>query len=946
MYVVLAVIAIGIGVALYFVLAPGPRRWRAFSRAQKLLDSGAWQESLAIADSLRAGRLPEAWQARLRNLAGECHQRAVDQSLKGRQFEEALAHSRQATELLGLDENEQRNRVVEAMLAEVRRRFAEGTDVDSTRAVLEMIERTTRLGGGQPSEATFWQALCQIRTGHYDLALSLLTTCFEQVGKQVLDPALYLGILLHRLGRPQEALRYLAEANRIDASCPFITLQMGVSLIAAGGDSALALRALQRALSNRGLVMWQPPPGATSAQIVETANRAWVEAFPEARSYVRRLAMRYRYICPLLGGDLSIILRQGQLALAQAFYRQDRFQESADLYGKLLQDSPPTVLLLRGYGLSLARLGHHDQAYKHLRIALEQEDPKDPFTAGYLALCGALGKPTNPDDKPKNIVWSLRLLARYPLMGNAEWAGLIASVHSEARKVGVALGVEEQLLLCDSLASVQATDPRAALAYSHLAGTFPDAVRPVYAWLYARAATVHGITGPHDLDLFARTFQDSASARSFFTQHNWDLSQVEYAYLERCAQLAPGRFPEVLGPNYPERGEAFLLARSREQEASGAKDPARTSVEVLLKLAPSSTAAHDRLACLHYRRGDMDRAVELLDGWRKLAPADHWPLVRQAIIEQERGNAARRSEVIDRALNLTRGPLRASVAFLGATLALREGMKSRGQKKDGAGEDAESLAATQRLLQECLREQPDHVEALWRLAAVRSALGDREGLASQAQVMDRPAVTDARFHFLGAVCNLAAKEYRRVLELGERALTVSSPIVDGTPSQKPKAKSQNLDLDVESRFVMAWAHLRLGEVDAARTSLTKVASNDKSPSAMCARALLGQLNWQRGDHDESIRWWSMIDPATRSRWGLDEPLRQTVLVSGLTALQEERFEEAAERFRESGKLGLRDRRLGGLITLALVKAGQSLLYAQEQSALSHQLSARKAFTES
>src|SRR6185436_19830724 len=133
---------------------------------------------------------------------------------------------------------------------------------------------------------------------------------------------------------------------------------------------------------------------------------------------------------------------------------------------KLLQNSPPTVMLLRGYGLSLARVGQYDQAYKHLRTALEQEDPKDPFTAGYLALCGALGRPTNPDDKPRNITWAMRLLARYPMTGNPEWAGLIASVHAEARKVGMQPGVEEQVLLCDSLAAVETHDPRAANFYS------------------------------------------------------------------------------------------------------------------------------------------------------------------------------------------------------------------------------------------------------------------------------------------------------------------------------------------------------------------------------------------------------------------------------------------------------------------------------------------------
>ena len=96
-----------------------------------------------------------------------------------------------------------------------------------------------------------------------------------------------------------------AEANRVDASCPFITWQMGLSMVAAGNDPGLAVRALQRAVGPRGLGMWKDNPA-----------RAWVEAFPEARSYVRRLATRHPYICPLFGGDLNILLRQGQLALA------------------------------------------------------------------------------------------------------------------------------------------------------------------------------------------------------------------------------------------------------------------------------------------------------------------------------------------------------------------------------------------------------------------------------------------------------------------------------------------------------------------------------------------------------------------------------------------------------------------------------------------------------
>ena len=306
-------------------------------------------------------------------------------------------------------------------------------------------------------EASFWQGLCRIRQNDSDAAIAALTTAFEQAGKQFIDPALYLGMILHRLGKPAEGLRYLSEANRVDGNCPFVTLQMGMSLVAAGGDMGLAVRALQRALGPRGFGLWAQSP-----------ERAWIEAFPEAKSYVRRLASKHPYPCPVLGNDLAAIARLGRIALAQALYRQGSFPESADLYGKLMQEMPPTAPLLRGFGLALARQGKYDLAYKHLRTALEQEEPKDAFTAGYLALCGAMGKPTQADDKPKNIRWAINLLARFQMMGNPEWASLVSAVFAEARSVNMPLSAEDLGRLCDVLASVQATDPQAAAGYMSL----------------------------------------------------------------------------------------------------------------------------------------------------------------------------------------------------------------------------------------------------------------------------------------------------------------------------------------------------------------------------------------------------------------------------------------------------------------------------------------------
>ena len=206
------------------------------------------------------------------------------------------------------------------------------------------------------------------------------------------------------------------------------------------------------------------------------------EALPENRSYVRRLAAKYDYTCPLLGNDLLPAINRGRFALGQAHFRLGQFAEAADVYAKLLQDAPPTPEVLRAHGLALAKQERYDQAYKQLRIALEQQ-PADVMTAGTLALCGALGKPTQEEDRPRNVAWGIRLLSQYEKYGDAEFAGLFGRVYAEARALNMEVSAEDQLRLCDVLASVFAIDPESAAAYDHLAATHPEALRPEHAWI-------------------------------------------------------------------------------------------------------------------------------------------------------------------------------------------------------------------------------------------------------------------------------------------------------------------------------------------------------------------------------------------------------------------------------------------------------------------------------
>ena len=127
--------------------------------------------------------------------------------------------------------------------------------------------------------------------------------------------------------------------------------------------------------------------------------------------------------------------------------------------GRLLPGSDKPHYVLRGLGLALARLDRFDQAFKHLRAAHEMEDPKNFLTAGYLALCGAKGKPTQPEDKARNVHWAIRLVAKFDLKRNPEWANLQSHIFAEARSAGLPIALEDQIRLCDVLASVDATDP-------------------------------------------------------------------------------------------------------------------------------------------------------------------------------------------------------------------------------------------------------------------------------------------------------------------------------------------------------------------------------------------------------------------------------------------------------------------------------------------------------
>src|SRR5262249_51540050 len=191
-----------------------------------------------------------------------------------------------------------------------------------------------------------------------------------------------------------------------------------------------------------------------------------------------------------------------------------------------------------------------------------------------------------------------------------------------------------------ALASVDAVDPLAAAAYADLGD---NTNHPEFAWLYCRAAERNGVATDPDLYLFAQTFATRDAARAFYAQRNWDFDEVEYTYLVRSAARQPGAFPPTLGADYPANGEKLLLERSQGLERGGDLAAATACSEVLLKLAPRSPAAHDRLAYLAYQGGVLERACRVLQDWNRLLAGDPLSVLQPAGIALQRGHPVERS---------------------------------------------------------------------------------------------------------------------------------------------------------------------------------------------------------------------------------------------------------------------------------------------------------------
>jgi tetratricopeptide (TPR) repeat protein len=707
-----------------------------------------------------------------------------------------------------------------------------------------------------------------LRKGEFIAARAEFTASHSAAHGLRVDPVLYLGGLNLRDGQPRDALRVLADANKLAPQCPLISWQLGTALMATGGDAMLAIRALERATGADGFPRFVAEP-----------TRMWIETLP-ADSWVRNVArraatQRARFQCPLGFDNPKALLAAARLTLADALVVCQRPSEAVMIFHDLLR-SDDSLPIRRGLGFALVGMGKYDDALPHLQKAHALENPPQTRTLGTLAQCLANAK----GDRVGNVQQALALIASQPVRSDAIWARHAGAVFAIAHGLGLPVKPAQISELADVLISSNAADRTAATVYDLLALRDPEAVPREAAWLYTRAAERDGVRVSHDDDLFNRAFSERAAMERFFEANDWDFAAVERLYLTRWADRHPGSYPSGPGPEYATQAESALLGDSLRLENQGQTKLAESVAQLALTLAPQSAAAHDRLAEFEFRRGQREAAIDWLKKWEKLYPTDPTPIARRALIEQARSGPREALLLIRQALELARGTARAPIALAAARIAL------------AAGQTEQALA----WIDDCLTFDAGNVVALSARAALLWESGAFGHLAKMTDSLAALPAEDPWLHYLVGVCALVALQ-------------------DAVAEERARLCAGFPETAAEGQHLLALVQTRRGKHAEAFASLQR-AQQSSGPTAEHARALRGQLAWRAGDFAEALRVWQPIVPARLKSWHLDALMPGATFVAGLRSMRDAVFEDAAKWFRAAARLGFNDARLDALLGAA------------------------------
>ncbi|MFL5327536.1 MAG: tetratricopeptide repeat protein [Gemmataceae bacterium] len=896
-----AVLILSIGlfiVALLWVIRPGgvsiltqlaPRE-QAFRKAQALLNQGSWQDAFAAAGQLRNPAKPNpTFERRINTFEGECLYRAAEEALSSHRYSEALELMRGAGDRLGLPEAEFDKRVVDVLLAEIRRQVVLPTGGDDVAFLVQEIVRVTT---GCP-EASFWLGLRHLIAGKFDDARTALHAALGE--PTVPDAALYLGALDRRTGRSREAARWLDHAVRQAPDCPVVQWQYGAALLDTGGDPARAVRALEIATGPKGL-----------GKHLEAPQKIWINTLP-SHSWLAKVTGRTPLACPLGLDQPGVALAEARRLLGQALERCERPSDAATAFRQALSAGDESLPVLRGLGYNLARAAMYDEALPHLQTVRTREQPVSPLTIGYLALCTARAKAGTHQDRVAQLSAGLGVLTSLSVRGDADWLNLSRELLREAQTAGVTITPPQLAELANVFASAGAYDLQAAELYNTFAAsgqTIPAEV----AWLYICAAAELGLRLSHDDALFDRAFRDREGAKRYFMEKQREFAPIERVYLERWAQHHDGRYPEAPGSLYPAIAERVLVEESRRHELNGRPDAALAAARLAEKMGPNRALTLDRLAELAYRRGDRPATEHYLSTWIENHPNDPRPLVRRGVLARLDGRAGDALRLITEACDKATGPTKTKYLVLGARIAV-------------AANEPQKAAE---LLDRARTAGPLDPESLTALAALWWQHGEFDKLAQLNEELEANRGNDAFRGLLAGLCHhLTGDEARAEVALRR-------------PSEDEHLKPE---AGLLQAIVLGWQN----RDDDARTVLAELEPNGATRDLVFG--MRGQLAWKAGDYADALAAWQQVPAAKREVWKLTPLMSAGAFLAGVKSLSADQPAEALAAFRRATSAGFNDPRLASMEVRAVQRviqagpAGSGAVTAEQLRGLENTLTA-------
>lgn len=826
-----AYLTLGVSIALFvvavlWVIRPGGLSllmrlmpWELkLAKARRLLAAGNWQAAFSEANQLRdASRRDKRFGQRLNLFEGDCLYRAAEKALEEGKHSEALELMRGAGDRLGLPESAFDSRVVEVLLAEIRRRLA---SAPASADITDLVHEVLRLTRNCP-EASFWLGLHHLHAGRTEEARASLFQA-ASADRSVPDPSLYFGALQLRTENKQDAVLWLERAEGLARDNPIIQWQLGTALVESDIDPNRAVRHLEKALSPQGLPKFVAEPG-----------KVWVQTMP-GKSWLSALTRRTRVPCPLRLDDFADAVTAARRSLALALEKSDRSTDAAAIYYQAYQAGDQSVAVRRGLGLGLARAGMYDDAKPHLEATRELEGTPSALTAGYLALCIARATTNHPSAQAHQLAKGLDLLTSVSVRRDVEWARVTRDLFGDAWALNVTITPAQRREIAEVFASVNATDELAVEAYD-LAAEATDQLSFAVAAGYVRAVVERGARSAHDAALFDRAFRERDALRQLFSQQRSAFTAAERLYLKRWAAGHAGRYPDAPGTIYPAIAERGLVEESRRLAADGKNEAAREVINLAFHLGPTRALTLDRLAEMAYRRGDKREALVHLSQWMVHHPHDYRPLLRQAVIDRAEGRVDEALDLLTQSCEKVTGAAKTKLLVLAARTAVAAGKFGQAAELLERSRDPQNADPTTTVALAALAWQRGDYERLAALAPELEALRGGDGLRSLLAALAHAVAGD------DAQANEALQQAEADPAVATEVALLRSTLLSGQGR------------DAEAKEVLAAV----------------------SPTPMTAdliHAYRGQAAWKLGDYAEAAHFWNEVTGPKREAWGI-EPLR-------------------------------------------------------------------------